>query len=171
MALAFELVAEFAGDKDAAESCRDWLGSRIRPVQIDQYSIKIHPPYISGYPYSNPTRFQLVVLPANVGCGVSFDKNQARIPLTDAQLSYLGSSLYDVLRGAPGYCLAMVGWDVDFLLDVDELAIEWASDIRDGSLAGLVVLKSMIPGLPKSAYFVDFDGEHVWIPYRGSKAI
>ncbi len=171
MAIAFELVADFDRDKDSADCCRQWLESRIAPVQIDEYTINVHRPLISGYPSDNPTRFQVSVLPANVGCAVALDETNKRIPLTDAQLSRLGVSLYDLLRGAPGYQLAMVGWDVDFLLEVNELTADWASEIRDGSFAGLVASTSLIHKLPSSSYFVDFDDQHVWIPYTGSEAI
>lgn len=171
MAIVFELVADFAGDKESAESCRRWLESRIRPVEIDDFTINIHRPLLAGYPYANPTRFEVSVVPANVGCAVALDETDDRIPLTDKQLSDLGVHLYDLLRGAPGYQLAMVGWDVDFLLDVDELNEDWASEIGDGSFGGLVANKSLLHQLPKSEYFVDFDDEHVWIPYTGSEAI
>ncbi|MCR9119028.1 MAG: hypothetical protein NXI22_19020 [bacterium] len=171
MAIVFELVADFDGDKESAEHCRQWLKSRIRPVSIGEFTINIHRPLISGYPYTNPTRFQVSVVPANVGYSVAIDKTDDRIPLTDSQLSSLGEHLYDLLRGAPGYQLAMVGWDVDFLLDVDELNADWASEIGDGSFHGLVASKSLLQHLPTSECFVDFDDEHMWIRYTGSEAI
>lgn len=171
MAIAFELVADFAGDKVAADCCRHWLESRIRPAEIDEYTITFHPPFISGYPYSNPTRFQVSILPANVGVSVALDETDERIPLSSAQLTRLGMFLYDCLRGAPGYQLAMVGWDVDFLLDVQELNTDWASEIRDGSFGGIVTSKSLQKQLPASEYFVEFDDTHMWIPYTGSEAI
>ena len=171
MAIAFELVVDFAGDKDAADYCRQWLESRIGPVVIDDYTITIHPPFISSYPHINPTRFQVSIVPANVGCAVALDETDNRLPLTSAQLTRLGEFLYDCLRGAPGYQLAMVGWDVDFLLDVDELSTDWALEIRDGSFSGIVANKSLLEQLPMSEYFVAFDDAHVWIPYTGSNAI
>ena len=171
MAIAFELVADFGGDKDSAECCRQWLDTRIAPVEIGEYTINIHPPLISGYPYASPTRFKVSVVPANVGCLVALDETDDRIPLTDSQLSRLGTSLYDVLRGAPHYQLAMVGWDVDFLLDIKELNSDWASEIGDGSFAGLVAGNSILSQLPASSYFVEFDDDHAWIPYKGSEAI
>ena len=171
MAIIFELVVDFDGDKESAERCRQWLESRIRPVDIDEFTINIHRPLFLGYPYTNPTRFKVSVVPANVGCAVALDETDDRIPLTDKQLSKLGVYLYDLLRGAPGYELAMVGWDVDFLLDVDELNTDWASEIGDGSFGGLVANKSLLQRLPTSECFVAFDDEHVWIPYTGSEAI
>ncbi len=171
MAIAFELVADFDGDQESAERCRQWLESRSRPVDLGEFTINIHRPLISWYPYTNPTRFKVSVVPANVGCGVALDETDDRILLNDDQLSRLGVQLYDWLRGAPGYQLAMVGWDVDFLLDVDELNADWASEIGDGSFNGLVANKSLLKQLPASECFVDFDDEHVWIPYNGSEAI
>lgn len=171
MAIAFELVADFADDKDAADHCRQWLESRIMSVEIDQFTINLHQPLIAGYPHANPTCFKVSVIPANVGCRVALDESDERIQLDDHQLSRLGTHLYDLLRGAPGYQLAMVGWDVDFLLDVDELKSDWASEIRDGSFDGLVVNKSLVHRLPASEYFTDFDDEHIWLPYTGSEAV
>ncbi|MCA8993642.1 MAG: hypothetical protein KDA88_16760 [Planctomycetaceae bacterium] len=171
MAVVFELVADFSEDEDAARRCCKWLEHRIRPVEIDGYTITIHPPLVSGYPYTNPTRFQVSVVPANVGYGVALDETDERIPLTDAQLTRLGAFLYDCLRGAPGYQLALVGWDVDFLLEVDELSTYWAAEIRDGLFRGIIASKSLLKQLPTSEYFVEFDDAHVWIPYTGSKTI
>ena len=111
------------------------------------------------------------VIPANVGCRVALDESDGRIPLNDSQLSRIGKHLYDLLRGAPNYQLAMVGWDVDFLLDVDELKSNWASEISDGSFDGLVVNKALLNRFPASEYFTDFDDEHVWLPYTGSEAM
>ena len=154
MAIAFELVVDFGGDKQSADDCLKWLSARITPVTIDQYEIAIHPPQASGYPFGAPTRFQVSVIPANVGCAVALDVTDDRIPLNDFQLSRLGRSLYDVLRGAPCYELAMVGWDVDFLLDIDELNTDWTTEIQDGSFSGLVVRTNLISRLPKSSHFV-----------------
>src|ERR1051325_7361009 len=103
MAVAFELVADFGGDKQSADDCLQWLAARIKPVTIHQYEIAIHPPLASGYPYSATTRFQVSVLPENVGCAVALDETDYRIPLSDLQLSRLGRALYDFLRGAPHY--------------------------------------------------------------------
>jgi hypothetical protein len=121
MAIAFELVADFGGDNQSADDCCRWLGARIAPVGIGSHEIQIHPPFVSGYPYEQPTRFQVSVVPAQVGYSVALDDTDDRIPLSAEQLSLLGDGLYDMLRGAPHYELAMVGWDVDFLLDIDEL--------------------------------------------------
>lgn len=171
MAIVFELVADFGGDQDSAASCRQWFDSRIAPVEIDQYTINIHRPLILGYPYSHPTQFQVSVIPANVGCAVALDDTGDHIPLTDEQVSRLGSALYELLRGAPHYQLAMVGWDVDCLLDIAELNRDWSAEIQDGSLSGLVVHRSILDQLPQSSHFAAFDDDHVWIPYTGSPAI
>lgn len=171
MAIAFELVADFGGDQDAAESCRQWFDARITPVKIDEYTINIHDPFICGDPYKNPTRFKIVILPANVGLSVAIDDADYPIPLTEVQISRLGNALYDLLRGAPDYQLAMVGWDVDHLLDLDDLNADWASEIGDGSFNGFVASKTLLSQLPVSSYFAEFDEEHVWIPYSGSQAL
>ena len=86
------------------------------------------------------------------------------------ELTNLGNSLYDLLRGAPNFQLAMVGVNVDFFLNVAELNSDWCDEIRDGSFDGLVVENSLIGQLPQSSHFVAFDDEHLWIPYAGSKA-
>jgi hypothetical protein len=171
MAIVFDLVVDFGDDRLSAEICSQWFASRITPVVVDEFVIELHQPLISGYPHERPNRFQVSVVPANVGYNVALDDHRERLRLSDDQLSRLGASLYALLRGAPRYQLAMVGWDVDFLLDVNELNAEWASEIRDGTLSGLVVCKSLLPVTPSSPHFIDFDDDHVWIPYAGSKAI
>ncbi|MCG8584563.1 MAG: hypothetical protein MI757_07620, partial [Pirellulales bacterium] len=82
-----------------------------------------------------------------------------------------GSRLYDLLRGAPAYQLALVGWDVDFWLGITELTANWSTEIGDGSLNGLVSRKSLLSRLPDSTHFAEFDDDHVWIPYTGSQSI
>ena len=109
MAIAFELVADFGSDKRFADACLQWLATRISPIQLDQYCIAIHPPLANGYPYANPSRFKVSLIPANVGSLVALDDTVERIPLNDSQLSRLGNRLYDILRGAPHFELAMVG--------------------------------------------------------------
>ncbi len=170
MAIVFGLVVDFGDNKQHAENFHDWLRVRASGVMIDGYQITIHAPIFAGYPYGQPTQFQVSVIPANVGFRVAIDENHERIPLNDAQLSQLGSYLYDLLRGAPHFELAMVGWDVDFLLDLEDLNHDWAEEIRDGAMQGLVVHEALLNRLAQSDYFLPFDEHHQWIPYAGSKA-
>jgi hypothetical protein len=90
------------------------------------------------------------------------------LPLSGEQLGRLGSALYDMLRNAPHFQLAMVGWDVERFLELDELIAEWEQHMDNGYLAGLVVARELLPRLPASSYFEPFDDAHVWIPYAGS---
>jgi hypothetical protein len=171
MAIVFELVLDFGADKDAAAECLEWLKSKSEPIQIDEFNIVVHQPLLSHYPHFNPIDFKVSLIPANIGICVAIDDDTGPLPLTDKQLSRLGMALYDRLRGAPNYKLAKVGWDVDFLLDMHELNSVWAAEIGDGTFAGLVIQTSLISQLPPSSHFVQFDFDHVWIPYSGSRAI
>ena len=166
MAIVFALVADFGDNRQLAEEYCRWLNSRTSPVDIDRHTISLHGPLISAY--SNPTRFKVSVAPENVGYNVALDDDYSHFSLNGEQLSQLGNALYDLLRDAPNYELAMVGWDVDFLLNFSELSAEWAAEIRNGSFKGLVVDTSLLTRLPKTSHFVPFDENHCWIPYAGS---
>jgi hypothetical protein len=169
MAVAFDLTLDFRDNKQHAETCCAWLAARASGLVIDSFHIAIHSPFVAGYPYGQPTHFQVSMIPADVGINLAIDKNRERIPLDDVQLSQLGNHLYNLLRGAPHFDLAMVGWDVDSLLDVQELNGDWAKEIRVGAMHGLVVHIALLEELPRSNFFVPFDEDHQWIPYVGSK--
>ena len=171
MAVAFELVADFLSSEDDANRFAKLVEERLGPVAIDNFVVSLHPPLQSGYPYGAPTQFPVAVLPVNVGLCVALDTAGERLQLNESQIRRLGDHLYTLLSGLPYFKLAMVGWDVNFLLDIATLRNEWEVEIRNGSFGGLVVANDLLAKLPRSDHFTMFDDSHVWIPYLGSPSL
>ena len=51
MAVTFDLVVDFMGDKQSADICRQWLAARIAPIKIGQHDVVVHAPFVAGYPH------------------------------------------------------------------------------------------------------------------------
>lgn len=129
--------------------------------------IDLHKPLVERTKQWGIDNFNVTVIPARVGYGVALDQGRPRISLTEVELCELTLAIYDIVRGKPGYQLAMVGWDVGNWLSLEELNADWTKEIAEGSLRGLVVSKEILPALPPSDHFTPFDDNHDWIPYRG----
>ena len=79
--------------------------------------------------------------------------------------------MYELIKGTSGYKVALIGWDVDYQIVIKELIEEWAEEIIDGSIYGLVVSHEARSLLPQCEYFAPFDDDHDWISYQGTNAI
>ncbi len=77
----------------------------------------------------------------------------------------LGQGLYDLLRHFDGYLVAMVGWEVQYHIDIDDLAAEWSKELLDGSLTGLVLDDHLRDRLTLGPAWVPFQPSYSWIPY------
>jgi hypothetical protein len=171
MAIAFELSVNFGpGFVGAKQFCQE-IKRNYQTLDIEGHQIDLHEPLILQFhDLAKQPSFSVSMLPKAVGYGVALDHRRPRIPLNSSQLSELGRRLYDLLKGINGYQVALVGWDSDWI-NLAELREEWAEDIVDGRLTGLVVARNVRPQLTNSEYFVPFDDNHDWIPYQGSKAV
>jgi hypothetical protein len=128
--------------------------------------IELHRPLLQRTRQWGTDSFYASLIPVGVGQGVGLDVGKPTIPLSIEEYFELGLKLYDRVRGILTYQLAMVGWDVDNWLSLEELKADWTKEISEGLLKGLAVSKEVLPQLPASEYFVSFDNDHVWIPYR-----
>ncbi|MCB5164404.1 hypothetical protein LG634_06090 [Streptomyces bambusae] len=160
MAVCFELVVNFGGDVAAARAA---AGIEPWPFTLPSgdHRIPLHRPVLSVTDGSA----WLSVLPAAVGYGVAMDGSLPRFELTEAELAELGGGLYGLLARFEGYLAAMVGWDPEPLLDVDDLAADWAGELADGALPGLVLAEHLRTRLPLGPEWVPFRPGHVWLPY------
>jgi hypothetical protein len=75
--------------------------------------------------------------------------------------------LYERLSRFRGYQAAMVGWDPELLVDLDELEIDKVPDGSISQLDGLVLSNALIERW-EPAGFVPFTPGFSWIPYRGT---
>lgn len=163
MVATFELVADFGNRAAEAIQCSRWLQLRLDPIMIDQHLIVFDPPSVYGLGDPPSVQYQVSV---KTNIGDSFEW----ISLDTGQLSRLGTHFYDVLRGAPHYDLALVGWNAFAILDLEVLNDEWSvlHVGEAGRLKGLVVSTPLVTELPFCIEYVPFDDLHVWIPYQGT---
>jgi len=166
MAVIFELLVDFREDEKAAQAFSDWLTGQPNQITVAGQTIELHRPLLQRTRQWGIDNFYISLIPVGVSHGFGWDLGKPKIPLTKEELIELGQNLYDRIRGVPDYQLAMVGWDVDNWLSLEELKADWTKEISDGSLKGLVVSKKIMPELPASKHFVPFDNDHDWIPYR-----
>ena len=82
------------------------------------------------------------MVPVAVGWGVGLDGTLPRTRLSAAELSELGAGLYRLLASFNGYVVAKVGWDPEGFLDAAELKSDWADELADGTINGLVLCKA-----------------------------
>lgn len=171
MAIVFELVAGFGPDAAAARAAAavDLRGWRL---PAGPHRIPLHPPFLT---MAGPSA-QVSVLPVGVGWGVAAERGHPRLALTAAELSELGRGLYEVLAGFTGYTVARVGWEPEGVLDdLAESWSDWAAELRDGSLHGLVLSDSRYAeldadiGLARSQAYEVFRPGYRWVPYRGER--
>lgn len=119
--------------------------------------------YSSTEPY-----LEMAIVPARVGLGVALDGHQSRLPLTATELSELGHGLYTLLAMLTGYRAARVGWDPEGFVDLSELRHEWAEELAEGALPGLVFADDIDLGIPAQA-LTPFAPGFVWIRYQGEQ--
>ncbi len=166
MAVVFELVVDFREDEKAAQAYSDWLVGQPNYTTAAAKRIELHRPLLQRTKQWGIDNFYVSLIPVGVGHGVALDVQKPKISLGKEEFVELGLKLYDRVRGVPHYQLAMVGWDVDNWLSLEELKADWTKEISEGSLKGLVVSKTVLPELPTSEHFAPFDNDHDWIPYR-----
>ena len=166
MAQLFELVVNYGADRAAAEHAGRLLGGRP-PLTAGPHQVPINGPVINtvhdsaGEPYQ-----ELSVNLARVGWRRSGD---TPLLLSAGELSELGHGLYSLLAELSGYRVAQAGWDPEFFADPVELRQEWAGELAEGLLPGLVIADDLRLGVPTHG-FVPFTPGFLWIPYEGEPA-
>lgn len=168
MAIAFELVVNFGSSDGAARAAHDLVVSSA-PLAVASRSVNLHEPLLNrvrgsdGVPY-----LEMSVLPIGVGWGVGLDRGHEPVRLTAAELTELGHGLYRLLAQFAGYRAAQVGWDPEPRVDPAELRQEWADELADGTLSGLVLADDVLLDL-RGPGFVPFAPGFLWIPYPGER--
>lgn len=165
MAICFELVVNFGENIEGARSAA-LANPRPMTLQAGSHRIPLHRALINrSGPY-----IELSVIPVAIGWGVALDGTLPRTRLTAAELTDLGTGLYRLLAGFSGYLAAKVGWDPESFLDPEELQSDWADEMTDGTIDGLVLCKALHSELGLGGNYVEFQPGYLWIPYQGEKA-
>ncbi|MEU3982685.1 hypothetical protein AB0F77_21750 [Streptomyces sp. NPDC026672] len=164
MALCFELVVNFG---DNIEAARAAALTQPRPLVLraGAHRIPLHRPLL----HTAEPHIELSVIPVAVGFGVAVDGSLPRFRLTATELTELAHQLYGLLARFQGYVAAKVGWDPEGILDLDDLRSDWADELRDGTLHGLVLSEQLHTELGLGADYVEFRPGYRWIPYRGEE--
>lgn len=168
MAIVFELVINYGRNRAAAENACQVISAHP-PLAAGPHHVQLHEPMTStvhdaaGQPY-----IEISVVPVQVGFRVAMDGRRPRLELTAAELSELGSGLYSLLATLTGYRAARVGWDPEAFVDPMELRQEWAEEIAEGALPGLVLAEDLRLDVPTHG-FVPFADGFIWIPYEGER--
>jgi hypothetical protein len=169
VALVFELVINFGDDRSAAQRAFDVV-TAARPIAVGGHLIGLHQPLMITMSSGQGLRYiEFSVVPVGVGSNVAVDRGHELVKLDAAGLSTLGVGLYDLLGRIDGYQAAVVGWDPEARVDLDELRLECADELADGSLHGLVLSPQARRTLPHSAGFVPFGRGFEWIAYEGER--
>jgi hypothetical protein len=100
---------------------------------------------------------------------VGLDGRLSQVRLTAAELTELGTGLYCLLAGFDGYAAAKVGWDPEGFVDPEELKTDWANELADGTINGLVLGQALHHELGLGGNYVEFQPGYLWIPYQGEK--
>jgi hypothetical protein len=164
MAICFELVVNFGANAEAAQAAA-LANATPMTLQAGSHRIPLHRALLNG---SGPY-IELSVLPVSVSWGLPMDGTLPRTRLAAAELTELGNGLYVLLAKFSGYVAAKVGWDPEGFLDPAELRSDWADELADGTINGLVLCEALHAELGLSANYVEFQPGYLWIPYRGEK--
>ena len=164
MAICFELAVNFGDNAEAARTAA-LVTPRPSTLQAGSHRIPLHRALInlaSSY-------IELSVIPVAVGWKVALDGTLPKTRLTAAELTELGTGRYRLLAEFDGYIAAKVGWDPEGLVDLEELKTDWADEVADGAIDGLVLSQSLRDELCLSGNYVEFQPGYLWVPYRGEK--
>jgi hypothetical protein len=74
-----------------------------------------------------------------------------------------------LLREFSGYVAAAVGWDMESLVDPEDLRDSWEAELADGFIHGLVLCDAVHHELGRGDGWVEFQPGYQWRPWRGVK--
>ena len=164
MAICFELVVNFGENAEAARAAA-LVNPRPLTLQAGRHRIPLHRALMD----QTGSYIELSVIPVGVGWKVGMDGTLPKVRLTAAELTELGTGLYRLLAGFDGCVAAKVGWDPEGFLDPEELKTDWADELADGTINGLVLCRALHDELSLGSNYVEFQPGYLWIPYRGEK--
>jgi hypothetical protein len=78
------------------------------------------------------------------------------------------ATLYDLLRGFSGYRAAIVGWDPESLVDLQDLEADWRNGDPPG-YDGLVLADDLCGRWQLGPEWSTFEPGYRWLPYSGSR--
>jgi hypothetical protein len=167
MAVIFELVVNFGTNTEAAGTASE-LVHRFGHIDVRDVPVPLGEPFVSGLPRRH-AYIEFSVHPRGIGYGgpgprPDFDPRS----LTSDEITRIGHALYDLLRGFSGYRAAVVGWDPEPLVDVQELEADWRNSDPPG-YNGLVLADDLCERWRLGPEWSAFEPGYRWLPYSGSR--
>lgn len=167
MAVLFELVVNFGTDQQAAGAAAE-LVRRADHIDVRGVPVSLGEPYVRTLA-APPGYIEFTVHPRGIGSGgpgpmPDLDPRS----LTGDEVTRIGHALYDLLRGFSGYRAAVVGWDPESLVDLEDLE----SDYRNGDppgYDGLVLADDLCERWRLASEWIAFAPGYRWLPYSGSR--
>ncbi len=167
MAILFELVVNFGIDEQAA-------GTATEAVRLAGHVDVRGVPVAFGGPFAarlgspdNYIEFRVVA------CGLGYGDPDPKPDLnprslTGEELLHVGHALYELLKGFSGYRAAIVGWDPESLVDLQDLETDWQRG-DPPACNGLVLADDLCQRWQLGPEWVAFGDGYRWLPYLGSK--
>lgn len=167
MAVIFELVVNFGADEEAAGAAAERV-RRAGHVGVRGVPVPLGEPYVTKL--TRPSAYiEFSVHPHGIGYGGPGPKPDLDPrSLTSDEITRIGHRLYDLLRNFSGYRAAIVGWDPESLVDVDDLEADWRAGDPPG-YNGLVLADDLCDRWKLGPEWSAFEPGYRWLPYSGSK--
>jgi hypothetical protein len=127
MAVIFELVVNFGTDNEAAGAAAE-LARQVGHVDVRGVPAPFGEPFVRKLTAPSPAYIEFAVHPRGIGYGGPRPKPDLDPrSLSDDEITRVGDALYDLLRGFSGYRAAIVGWDPESLVDLEDLEADWGN--------------------------------------------
>jgi len=165
MAVIFELVVNFGTGKEAAEAAAERVG-RAGHIDVRGVHVPLTGPFVTGL--GSPDYIEFTVHPSGIGWGPHLKPAFDPRSLTSDEITRIGHSLYDLLRAFSGYRAAIVSWNPESLVDLEDLETDW----RHGdppSYNGLVLADDLCERWRLGPEWSAFEPGYRWLPYSGSR--
>lgn len=167
MAVVFELVVNFGTDEQAIRAAAE-LVRRAGHIDVRGVPVPLGEPYVRLLA-PPPAYIEFTVHPRGIGFGGPGPKPDLDPrSLTNHEITRIGHALYDLLRGFSGYRAAIVGWDPESLVDLEDLE----ADCRNGDpppYDGLVLADDLCEKWRLAPEWTAFTPGYRWLPYSGSR--
>jgi len=168
VAVIFGLVVNFGSDEQAAEVAREVVRDAGQ-VKVRDVPFPLGDPFVTRINTGSGHYIEFSVYPYGLGFGrpgpkPSLDPRS----LTREEISGVGDALYEILHGFSAYRAAIVGWNTESLVDVDDLESDWQRG-EPPDYDGLVLSDDLYERWGLGSGWLPFDDGHHWFPYSGSE--
>lgn len=170
MAVIFELVLAFDMGADDAVAAATAHVQAVATVGVRGVDVPLGDPFVTRLTGTGRPYIGFSVHPRGIGYGGPAPAPVDVRSLTDDEISQIGTDLYGLLRGLRGYRAAMVGWDPESLVDLDDLEADCLTG-HPPEYDGLVLADDVRARLGLAAGWEPFIEGYGWIPYRGSRNV